>query len=362
MALRFPARAALVAATLLAPATLFAQAQDRSIDRMADRIADLAERIAASAQEGAARIADRVEKSLRDGERRRAERERLERDLESGAQERRVRIDTTLALAADATLDLSMVSGTIVVTAWGRPEARLVARAPHGHLDLSASAMRVRLEEIREKRWRRGGDDDGGRVEVSVPRGVRIVARTTSGDLVVRGTTGDVDGSTVSGDIRLEELRGRIDVSTVSGDVVARRVDGDVEVSAVSGDVTLTVLTGSLRASTTSGTLRLEGIEARHVDASTLSGDLDFTGPLDAAGRYEFKAHSGDVVLHLAGAANARFSLETFSGDLDFDFPVTLQPTDRGARRGRRLTFSIGEGGASVLASTFSGDLQIRKH
>ena len=57
----------------------------------------------------------------------------------------------------------------------------------------------------------------------------------------------------------------------------------------------------------------------------------------------------------------ALLELETFSGRINSDFPLTLQPGETGGRRGRRMEFTIGNGGARVTAQAFSGNINIRR-
>jgi hypothetical protein len=53
--------------------------------------------------------------------------------------------------------------------------------------------------------------------------------------------------------------------------------------------------------------------------------------------------------------AGARFSVETFSGDVSTTFPVTI-PRSRGEGH---MEFTLGDGRASVTATTFSGRIVI---
>jgi DUF4097 and DUF4098 domain-containing protein YvlB len=91
-----------------------------------------------------------------------------------------------------------------------------------------------------------------------------------------------------------------------------------------------------------------------------VSGDVEFTGTIDAAGRYAFQSHSGDVTLVVPPTVSARFSVETFNGNLDSDFPFTLQP-NRERRQGQRLEFNVGGGEARVTAESFTGSIVIRR-
>jgi DUF4097 and DUF4098 domain-containing protein YvlB len=112
-----------------------------------------------------------------------------------------------------------------------------------------------------------------------------------------------------------------------------------------------------VRAETTSGDVTLLGVTSRNVTASTVSGEVDYEGSIDANGRYEFHSHSGDVRLEIPENTGAQFAIETYSGSLDTEFPLTLQPGQRTSSRPRRYEFTLGNGSARVTAESFSGDI-----
>src|SRR5439155_432603 len=109
-----------------------------------------------------------------------------------------------------------------------------------------ASAKRVTIDPSRS--------NDDVEIEVWVPRGVRVEARTNSGDITIKGTRGDVDAQTSSGDV------GIVDVKTVT----ATSLSGEVDIRQTSGGVTkrysFTIGAGSAR-----------------ITAETFSGDIVIT-------------------------------------------------------------------------------------
>lgn len=307
----------------------------------------MADRVSAAAERTAERVSKAVERAMRDGDWDDDDRDGSRRSIEE-------RMDTTFAFPHDGAIELSNVSGEIVVTGWSRGEVKIRAYTERGRLRSSFSSSRMSLE-VESIRGRTGDTH----IELSVPEGVRLVMRSTSGDLTARGTHGPVEASSTSGDVIIDNAKGRVTLETVSGEVQAARIDGDVEGNTVSGDLQLDGIKGAVRIETTSGEVRLTDVQSTDVYASTVSGEIEYQGSIDGNGRYEFHAHSGDVTLELPRTISARFSVETYSGDLDSDFPVTLQPGERTNRRPRRFEFSIGQGEARVVAESFSGDVKI---
>jgi DUF4097 and DUF4098 domain-containing protein YvlB len=261
-------------------------------------------------------------------------------------------IDTTLALAADGTVDLSLVSGRITVASWNQSQVKVRATTDRGTLQLDATPSRMALS-VRSNR----GEVGDTRYEVTIPAGARLVARSVSGDIETRGGS-DVEAHSVSGDLTARDVGGRAVLETVSGDVRATNVGRGLRASSVSGDLRLSDIIGDADARTVSGTVELSGMRSSFVRASSTSGDLRFSGPLDAKGRYEFNSHSGDVVLRIP-PAGATFSVQTFSGEVQSDYQMTIAPGKQG--RGQRRQFTINGGGAQVSAETFSGNITIQR-
>lgn len=276
------------------------------------------------------------------------------RDMET--QEAQSRIDTTFTFDRNGVVDLTQISGDVVVTAWERGEARVRAYTERGRVrwNFSSSRISVDVERVRG----RVGDS---RFEVSVPVGVRVIARSTSGDVTVRGTRGAVDARSTSGDVIVTDATDRVVLESVSGDIRASKLAGEVRAESVSGTVEARDVTGEIRAETTSGDVSLTGVTSKAVHAATVSGEIEYEGNIDPSGRYEFRAHSGDVRLEVPENSSAQVSVETYSGSLDTEFPLTLPPGQRTTGRPRRFEFTLGSGSARVTAVSFSGDIVLAR-
>ena len=127
----------------------------------------------------------------------------------------------------------------------------------------------------------------------------------------------------------------------------------------------------TLEVQTISGDLLLADTACDRVLAKSVSGDLQFGGPLAKAGRYEFNTHSGDVRLAVQGSiglrdhrptASAASSAPTFQlvGPQGDAAPTPAGDDDRqhGPRR-QELRGTFGDGSALVVVQTFSGDVLV---
>ncbi|MDB4907882.1 MAG: hypothetical protein JWO05_2666 [Gemmatimonadetes bacterium] len=265
-------------------------------------------------------------------------------------------LDTTVKFDRKGTVSLNIPRGDVIIRSWGRDEVRVHARSDQGAIKFDVSSSRITVDGYGA---RNHGETD---VEVTVPEGVSIIARTQSGDLTVRDTRGAVEAHAQNGDVVVSGVRGRLDVSTFSGDVHVDDVEGDIELSALSGDAHISSAKGDIDVKTVSGDITMEGITAKNVHAQTTSGDVEYDGTIDAQGRYELVSHSGDVSFSVPKGSGAQISVSTWSGDIESDFPITLKPGEHGfgGSSGRKITFEVGNGSARIIAESFSGDITIR--
>jgi hypothetical protein len=264
------------------------------------------------------------------------------------------RIDTTLAFDRRGSVILSVGAGEIVVTGWNRDQLRVKAWSERSVIRMDATSARLSLDLSRV----RGGDT---RYEITVPVGVRVSARSTSGDVSITGTKGSVDANSNTGDVTVEDVAETVDLRTMSGDISARTITGNVEVSTLNGDVVLTDVRGDVEAGSVSGNIDLRNVVAKYVRAKSTSGDIGYDGVVDAAGRYELGSHSGAVYLTIPQNTGALVTIATYSGSIESpDFPITLKPGEHGIGASKRFTFEVGKGNARISAESFSGDITIR--
>lgn len=266
------------------------------------------------------------------------------------------KLDTTVTISKDGTVDLHLISGEMIVNAGSGNQVRIHAWSERGILQFSASPSRVSLE-VRSDRGRAGGTH----YEVTVPVGVRLELKSVSGQITAHGVKGELEVGAVSGDIDVSDGNGHSEIESVSGDITAARFSGETRVNAVSGDLSLREITGTLEVETVSGEMTLERSSLSSLRSETVSGDLTYDGTLDAQGRYEFHSQSGDIRLRIPSTSGGTVRVETFSGDIDSDFQLTMQPGASEGRRPRRQEFTFGNGSARITAETFSGDINIEK-
>ena len=335
---------------LAAPAPGSAQTTAEARERERARI----EREKEKAEEARQRKLDQQERDRdREQERRDREQERRDRDRER-EQERRQRdsagaLDTTVVFDARGSITVNCPQGAVIVAGSERNEIRVRARTENGAIRFTSNGMRATLEPASG----RGCND--GRFEITVPVGARIDARSWSGSVSVKGVHGDLEARTQSADVDIRDA-GRIDVESLSGDVTIQGVNGESLIHTVSGDIELGGARGDVEVETVSGDIDLRDVVAKQIRTHTTSGDVSFAGQILPDGRYEYNTHSGEIRLVLPADVGAQLSVATFNGGIESDFPITLKAGDHG---NKRLSFTLGQGTARIIAETFSGDITL---
>jgi gas vesicle protein len=302
----------------------------------------------------------------------RAQRERQQREWVEIEGERVVK---TFSVGRTGSLLLHNMSGDVVITAGGGSEVRVEAiKRAKGR---SQAEARQQLENVVLTI-----QDAGGRVDVRAePRGREARAwvdfnvivpyeasaevHSVSGDISVTGVKGEVRAETVSGTVKASGLTRLASMKSVSGDVELNGVesDGTVVLSSVSGDVTATNLKArGLDVSAVSGDTTLNQCQTDRAQVNTVNGDITYSGRLSKAGRYELKTHSGNITLNHQGSP-FEVAASTFSGDIKFDqpLPATVKANTNRYGPGRSVRGTVGNGGAYVELTTFSGDILVGK-
>jgi hypothetical protein len=266
-------------------------------------------------------------------------------------------------------VDVSNVSGSIVISGWDRPEVSVTA-------DLPSDSQRVKVITGRGHTrvcvsygdsngcnatgW--SGDRGSVRLEIQVPRDSELDVSAVSADIASHGVSGTQRLQTVSGDIDAELGSGNDEVNSVSGTVELHGSgqDGTLHAASVSGDLRVTNVAGELEARTVNGTLTAELSPARLVRLNTTSGDIELSARLASSGTIETETVSGDQKIAVSAPAGYSYEAKTFSGDITDCFGQRPDRSEYGP--GSRLDGTRRGGSGQVRIQSMSGDVSLCDH
>ena len=263
-------------------------------------------------------------------------------------------------------VDVSNISGDIIITGWDRPEVSVTA-------DLPSDSQRVKVITGRghtrvcvsygesngcnSTGW--SGDRGSVRLEIQVPRQSQLDVSAVSADINSRSVSGTQRLQTVSGDINAELGSGDDEVNSVSGTVTLQGSgqDGTLHAASVSGDLRVMNVAGELEARTVNGTLTAELSPARLARLNTTSGDIALSAKLASDGTVETETVSGDQKLSVSAAAGYAYDAKSFSGDITNCFGQRSERSEYGP--GDRLEGTRGGGAGHVRIQSMSGDVHL---
>ncbi|MCG7409781.1 DUF4097 domain-containing protein [Paenibacillus sp. ACRRX] len=246
--------------------------------------------------------------------------------------------------------DEIIVESLITVYGLAKEEAKAVA-----------DPIEVQLEHNQqERRWtiRTNGTDKIYRLghkaridlKISIPSSIRMEShvQVESGDVYMRGTSGDamvtvdkgdillmdilgkVQTESYNGDVEVKNIRGNVQLHNQDGDIIANRIERDALIVASSGDVSVHDVDGNLSVSCLNGK-----VEA---DTEEISGDWDIQGL------------ASDVVLQLPEHADMTITAESLYGSIKSDYLFSIQD--------RRMTGVVGNGRYQIQIKT-NGSIQV---
>jgi DUF4097 and DUF4098 domain-containing protein YvlB len=289
------------------------------------------------------------------------------------------RFSRKVKIGRDGRVSVDNIAGDISVTGGSGDEVSIeaVKRTRRDRRELET--VRIVVEdragrvEVRTEHDRFGrNSSDGVAVDytLTVPNGATVDVKSISGSVKVSNVQGAVRAESVSGNVTTERTPRLELAKSVSGDVTLTDAGTDT-------DLTATSVSGSVRANglkvrsfdggSVSGDVVLNNVTCDRLAVKSVSGDLEFSGPLARNGRYDLNTHSGTARLTLSGSTGFELTANTFSGTIRSELPLTIgggRDADAGRRRGpgnRSIRATFGDGSAALMIRTFSGDIVISK-
>lgn len=268
-------------------------------------------------------------------------------------------IDETATAAADGTVRVSNVSGSVKVVGVQGTKVHVTGTAGEKVEDVTveASGGNVRIEVVLPKNMRGGGGDAD--LVIEVPKTAEVEVETVSASIEVDGVQGALEVESVSGNVDVQGPCAAIEAATVSGAIdVVGRVER-IEAESVSGAITLEDVAGHIEAQTTSGTIEIDGGEVAKVECTSVSGDIRFEGRPAKEAELVLENFSGSVDVVLGADPDASIEIETFSGAIDSEFGGKVERPQFGP--GASLAETLGDGSAQISISTFSGSVELKE-
>lgn len=255
-----------------------------------------------------------------------------------------------------ADLEISVPAGT-----------RLEARTGMGRVEvegaLGNSRLRSSFGDVRARgvRGALSAESGSGAVEIAAARGSEVHAKSSFGQVVLRDVEGeDVRAESGSGTVHGESIRApSILLRTSFGDVRARSLEGRLEAKSGSGSIRVESFRGALDANSSFGTIVCEGeFSALSVHSGSGSVDVRAGAASRIEGTWKVGSNFGAVRVFVPDDFACELSARTGHGAFDIGFPITVEAGGLG-KASREVRGRIGAGGGAVLLSSGSGTVSL---
>ncbi len=232
--------------------------------------------------------------------------------------------DQSLPLTADGKFSLDNVNGRVEIHGWSSNVVEIHARI-HGSSSAGVNGVKINVDpapdnvvvhtqmpsdngkgfwdQLWSHTFQQGVSVD---YEVHAPQGCQLGnVSSVNGTVVIDGISGDIEASTVNGRAELKDVMGNLQLSTVNGhlSVVMAKLD-----------------------------------RGQKVSVDTVNGAVELAVPTNA---------------------DASFSVSTLNGGIASDFPELKPQKDFPV--GRHLNANLGNGSATVKATTVNGGVSVKR-
>lgn len=262
--------------------------------------------------------------------------------------------EKTVVKGSLSDVHVKSLSGSVELTGWDKDTIRVEWDQTNPKYDPGLIQQEGRLLISSAREERRGLATD---VRIWMPKTMKLVVDSISGDLRVTQMQKPCRLTSVSGEVEVFQLAAGVGIKTVSGDIELKEVAGDVSIQTVSGDVLGTRLDSALvESKSVSGDLVLVlDKQINKIRLTSHSGDIQLTGSLMAEGDLKIKTFSGDIRIDV-GDSGFDLEAKTRSGSVVVDQKLHSSESSANRVSGRSKS-----GGAHLYLSSFSGDIRVKK-
>ena len=260
--------------------------------------------------------------------------------------------DRSVSVSRGARLTLENFAGEVTIRAWDRDTLRVQAR--HG------SRTKIDIRNTPAGVVIRAQQDAPNSVdyEISAPAWMPVRVSGTYNFITIEGMQGEIVAETTQGDVAVSGGTGAITAASIMGQVTVDGAKGRVTASSVNDGVRVSNTSGDISTQTSNGNIELDQITSGNVEANTINGHIQFEGPLAESGRYRLTTHNGGITVAVPESSNATFTIRTYQGRFSSPLKLTGPPASE-ARRGRRTTYTLGNGSAEMELESFGGSIVI---
>ena len=195
-----------------------------------------------------------------------------------------------------------------------------------------------------------------GNLELRVPEGARVWAKSGSAEIDASGMTGGLDLNIVGGSVHVSGTPHELNVESMDGRVTIEGKPAWLRVKTATGDIAVTGGSEDAGLTTVSGTIRVAAGTYERLRVESVTGSAIFGGDLARGASLDVNTHSGAIELRVPRKLDADYDIATVAGSIENR--LTSRPAVPGREgRGQEIGFTTGNGGARVYVRSFKGSI-----
>lgn len=186
-----------------------------------------------------------------------------------------------------------------------------------------------------------------------------ISAENIKNSLTVRADA-DAENSS-SSRINLRNIGGNVEITTGDGTIMAQNIGGDVRLISVSSPkIDFRCVKGRIDISDAFSLISLTAVDG-DIEAANSTGEIRYTGEIQAGKRYHMKTLTGVVSMLIPRTSGFTATLRSYSGSIKSAFSLQKDPTALPDKKDKELSGTFGNGQSRIELDSFSGEAEIRE-
>ncbi|MEP7213528.1 MAG: DUF4097 family beta strand repeat-containing protein [Acidobacteriota bacterium] len=282
--------------------------------------------------------------------------------------------EKSIAVDPNANIKICVLEGNLKINGWERPEMRVFvkngSRVAFRVLEKDPSSNKPVWVLVSNSTSERPGPPQsseclsGERIEIDVPMKSTLSVAGRATETMIDSVQ-KVSVKNAEGNISLRNIPGGITASTLQGDVTVENSGGSIQIESSTGNLVAYEVTpgqiGDLfKAKTSSGAISLQKVDHRQIEANSISGSVIFNGKILPGGLYNFRTSNGSIRLLIPD--NSSCTIKASYGFGNFNSEIPLKFLYRNVTsESKNLAATLGSGDATIILTTSSGSIGVRK-
>lgn len=275
----------------------------------------------------------------------------------AGAQQK---VDVRRAVTRDVYVRLNGAFSSLKVTGWDRDSLVMTGSLPKGsRFEPAMGGGTAPVQGVKFYIEGSPSETTGGSLELFVPVGATVWAKSGSAAIDVTGIAGGLDLNIVGGSITVNGKPRELNIESMDGSVSVTGAPVWMRAKTATGDITIRGSCTDLGLTTVSGTITIRDGVFERSRIESVTGNVTFGAGVARAGTLLIDSHSGSIEL-LIGKASLDIEATTITGSITNNVS-TRRPTPGREGRGEELTLSLGIGEARATLRSFKGNIKLTR-